>query len=136
MTQRVLIAGDGSFDQSLRATLEHRRFEVAFEDDLRRVCERLVESDFDLLILGSTEVARAVELLKTIRATPQLRNALVLVTAEWGTGQATLALANGADAFEPKPIEAARLVAAVEKLLRPRMVMTARASTAEGEADE
>jgi len=59
-----------------------------------------------------------------------------LTVAQWGTGQATIALAQGADAFEPKPVEADRLVDAIERLLRPGMVMTARASATNGDLEQ
>jgi hypothetical protein len=42
---------------------------------------------------------------------------LLLVIAEWGTGQASLALAQGADAFEPWPIETDRLISAIDRML-------------------
>jgi DNA-binding NarL/FixJ family response regulator len=47
-----------------------------------------------------------------------------------------MALAQGADGFEPAPVDAGRLVAAVAKLLRPNMVMTASASTTNAESDQ
>jgi DNA-binding response OmpR family regulator len=122
-------------DQSLRSALEEREFELA-ERDSRRDLNEFSTERCDLLIIEVRAAAQAIDLLKKVRAAPALRKVLTLVTAEWGTGQATLALANGADAFEPAPIDASRLVAAVEKLLRPRMVMTAKASTREGEAEE
>ena len=79
----------------------------------------------DLIVLDVLGAYEGLELLKEIKTRPDLKTASVLVLAEWGTGQATLALANRADAFEPKPIDAKRLIAAVDRCLRPRLVMTA-----------
>jgi DNA-binding NarL/FixJ family response regulator len=75
-------------------------------------------------------------LIKRIRSNPALRHQMVLTIAEWGTGQPMIALAQGADGFEPKPIDAGRLVTAVERLLHPNMVMTATASGTNAEAEE
>jgi len=58
-----------------------------------------------------------------------------MVIAEWGTGQPMLALSHGADAFEPKPVDEPRLLAAVKRLLRPNMVMVARANALEVNED-
>jgi DNA-binding response OmpR family regulator len=134
MTQRILFANDRPLDEALLRALKERGFEVTCEDDRERAYAELTNTAVDLLIIDLADVAGAVELLKRVRATPELSRTLLLTIAEWGTGQPTLALSQGTDAFEAKPIDADRLIAAVEKLLRPRMVMTAKASTTRGEA--
>ena len=135
MTQRILFVSDGTIDQSLRAALEELRFEVA-ESDSQRALSKLTIGSFDLLIINTLDATQAIELLKKVRSVTSLRNVLTLVIAEWGTGQPTLALSEGADAFEPAPMEAPRLVAAVEHLLRPHMVMTVAASGTDGESGD
>ncbi|MFS8085451.1 MAG: hypothetical protein ACMG6H_07450, partial [Acidobacteriota bacterium] len=45
---------------------------------------------------------------------------------------ATLALTKGADAYEPKPISAERLIAAVDRLLRQKIAKTASAANSPG----
>jgi len=135
MMQRILFVSDGTIDQSLRTALEERRFETA-ESNSSEALTQLTDGSFDLLIIDLREVAKAVGLLKQVRASASFRNLLTLVIAEWGTGQPTLALSEGVEAFEPAPIDAPRLVAAVEKLLRPRMVMTVAASGRDGDSDE
>ena len=135
MMQRILFVSDGPIDQSLRSALEERRFELA-ESDSRRDLDELTIGSCDLLVIDVRAAAQAIELLKKVRSATTSRKVLTLVIAEWGTGQPTVALSKGADAFEPAPINAPRLVAAVEKLLRPRMVMTAKASTTDRESDE
>lgn len=135
MTQRILFVIDGSIDQSLRAALEERRFEIT-ESNSNEALAHLADGSFDLLIINLRDAAKAVGLLKHARASTQLRKLLTLVIAEWGTGQPMLAMSEGVEAFEPAPIDAPRLIAAVEKLLRPHMVMTATASTTDREADE
>jgi len=133
--QRILFVSDGTIDQSLGTALEERRFEIA-ESNSSEALTRLTDGSFDLLIINLRDVTKAVGLLKHVRSRASFRNLLTLVIAEWGTGQPMLALSEGVEAFEPAPIDAPRLVAAVEKLLRPRMVMTVAASGRDGESDD
>jgi CheY-like chemotaxis protein len=135
MRQRILFVSDGVFDQKLRSALAERRFEIT-ESDPARALAQLTDETFDLLIIDLCDATEAVDLLKTVRAESRHRNLQTLVIAEWGSGQPTLALSQGADAFERAPIDVPRLVESVEKLLRPRLVMTARASTADGEPED
>jgi DNA-binding response OmpR family regulator len=134
MTERILIVSDDEPSQSLRPALEAEGFGVAVSGEADDGYRQLLGSQFDLVILDLARAITGVGLIKRIRSNPSLSRLLVLTIAEWGTGQATIALSQGADGFEPKPADAAELVAAVEKLLRPRMVMTAKASTTRSEA--
>ena len=135
MMQRILFVSDDTMDQSLGTALEERRFEIA-ESNSSEALTQLTDGSFDLLIINLRDVTKAVGLLKHVRSSAGFRNLLTLVIAEWGTGQPTLALSEGVEAFEPAPIDAPRLVTAVEKLLRPRMVMTVAASGWDGESDD
>lgn len=132
MIHRILFVSDGPLDQSLRTTLEAGRFEVA-ESDPEAALARLRDGGFSLLAINLRNAEQGVGLLRAVRANADLRNLSTLVIAEWGTGQPTVSLAEGAEAFERAPIDTPRLIAAVERLLRPRMVMTARASATNGE---
>jgi len=97
--------------------------------------ERLRLSPPDLLVIDVLDLREGIDLLKSVRAAPELKPTLVMVIAEWGTGQPMLALSHGADAFEPKPVDEPRLIAAVKRLLRPNMVMVARANALEVNED-
>jgi DNA-binding response OmpR family regulator len=123
MTQRIMFVTDSAPDERLIAALQEHGFAVSRAT--RLVAAEASPIPPDLIVLDVLDAYEGLERLKEIRGGAELKNALVLVLADWGTGQATLALANGADAFEPKPIDAKRLIAAVERLLRPRLVMTA-----------
>ena len=127
MTQRIMFVTDSAPDERLIAALEEHGFAVSTETQPPVVIEASLTPP-DLIVLDVLDANEGLECLKDIRARSDLKTSSVLVLAEWGTGQATLALANGADAFEPKPIDANRLIAAVDQLLRPRLVMTASAS--------
>ena len=133
--QRILIVSDEELSQALRPALEAKGFGVALTGEAADSYGQLIDSQFDLVIVDLARAITGVALIKRIRSNPTLSRLLVLTIAEWGTGQATIALSQGADGFEPKPVEATELVAAVEKLLRPRLVMTAKASTTKGDAE-
>ncbi len=124
-SQQILIVSDDVPDASLRGTLEQRGFEVTIAKDAETAYHHLLESAFDLLIIDLVQASEGLGLLKLVRSTSMLSKTFVLTIADWGTGQPTLALSQGADAFEPKPIDPARLIAAVERLLRQPLVKSA-----------
>jgi DNA-binding response OmpR family regulator len=126
MTQRIMFVTGSAPDERLIAALEGHGFAVSTETQRPIEIEASLTAP-DLIVLDVRDAYEGLELLKEIKTRRDLKTASVLVLAEWGTGQATLALANGADAFEPKPIDATRLSAAVNRFLRPRLVMTAAA---------
>jgi DNA-binding response OmpR family regulator len=136
MNERIMIISDDEPNGSLQRALDGHGFTVTVAEDANDGYERLSQSQFDLVIVDLNRPITGVSLIKRIRSNPALRRLMVLTIAEWGTGQPTMALAQGADGFEPAPIDAGRLVAAVTKLLRPNMVMTATASATNAELDE
>jgi DNA-binding response OmpR family regulator len=121
MTQRIMFVADAAPDETLIAALEEHGFAVSIETRPPVATNAAPE----LIVLDVQDADEGLERLKEIRASSVLQTASLLVLAEWGTGQATLALANGADAFEPKPIDAERLIAAVDRCWQPRLVMMA-----------
>lgn len=133
MTQQILIVSEDVGSERLRSALADRGFEVTIAENAATGYDSLVASGYDLVVAVLEDPVAGVNLIQRIRAEVRLERLLVLAVAEWGTGQATLALAEGADAFEPKPIDADRLVKAVERLLRPSMAMSAKASKGESE---
>jgi len=126
MTQRIMFVTDSAPDETLIAAMEEHGFAVSTETQPAVAIEASLTPP-DLIVLDVLDAYEGLELLKEIKTRSDLKTASVLVLAEWGAGQATLALANGANAFEPKPIDAKRLIAAVDRFLRPRLVMTAAA---------
>lgn len=124
MAQRIMFITNSAPDERLIAALEEHGFAVATETQPADVIEASLTPP-DLIVLDVLDANEGLKRLKEIKSRSDFQKAPVLVLAEWGTGQATLAFANGADAFEPKPIDSTRLIAAVETFLRPRLVMTA-----------
>jgi DNA-binding response OmpR family regulator len=113
--QRILIVSDDA--QSMCGALEARGFAVTAAPDYDSAYRQLFEARFDVVVIDLVEAADGVEFIKRVRAAASLTTPLLLVIVEWGTGGATLALTQRADAYEPKPIDAERLVDSVERLL-------------------
>ena len=101
----------------MRDALAARGFAVTTAPDYDSAYRQLLEARFDLVVIDLVEVAEGVEFIKRMQGTTNLIQPLLLVIAEWGTGGATLALSQSADAYEPKPVDVARLVDSVERLL-------------------
>ena len=115
--QRILIVSDEAPSSVVRGAFEARGFLVTSAGDHRTAYTSLLESPFDLVVIDLAQPDCGAEFVGRVRATPRLSKTFVLTLAKWGTGQATLALSQGADAYESKPIDATRLVSAVERLL-------------------
>lgn len=115
--QTILIFSDYALDELARDALEKCGYSIAVACDADNAYDQLLSSPYDLVIIDVARAPKGVEFVKRLRATPKLSRILVLTIAAWGTGQATLALTAGADAFESKPVIPERLVTAVERLL-------------------
>jgi DNA-binding response OmpR family regulator len=115
----------------MRGALEARGFSVTPASDYESAYGQLLEARFTLVVIDLVETAAGVEFIKRVHATPNLTQPLLLVIAEWGTGAGALALTQGADAYEPKPVDAARLVDSVERLLGTKALSAQRTIGAE-----
>jgi DNA-binding response OmpR family regulator len=115
-SQRILIVSDNA--DFPRVALEQRGFAVTIANDFDSAFEKLAGAD--LLVVDFASAREGIELIKRVRATPQLTGILILIMAEWGTGEPTLALSAGADAYEPNEaasIDSSRLITSIERLL-------------------
>ena len=131
-SQQIFVVSDDAPSKFTRVALEQRGFAVTFAQDFDAAYRQLHDAAFDLVIVDVARATTGVEFVKRLRATPKLSKTFVLTIADWGTGQATLALTEGADGYEPKPVTSERLIAAVERLLRQRVVKTAAATNVVG----
>jgi len=116
-SQRIIIVTDDAQSELLRGALAARGFDVTAATDYESAYQQLLETRFALVVIDLVETSAGVEFIKRVQGTTNLTQPLLLVIAEWGTGGATLALSHGADAYEPRPVDAARLVDSVERLL-------------------
>jgi DNA-binding response OmpR family regulator len=116
-SQRILIVTDDAQFGAMRDALAARGFAVTAAPDYESAYRQLLEARFALVVIDLFETVAGVEFIKRVQGTTNLTQPLLLVIAEWGTGGAMLALSQSADAYEPKPVDAARLVDSVERLL-------------------
>ncbi len=117
-SQRILIVSNGQAFP--RAALEQRALEITIAKDCATALEGLLGERFELVVIDFAPTGDAIEFIKRVRNTPKLAGILILILAEWGTGEPTLALTAGADAFEPgkgKSIDPSRLITSIERLL-------------------
>jgi DNA-binding response OmpR family regulator len=128
-SKQILVFSDDAVDEFARAALKQRGFGVTIAREAEKAYGQLLSSPFDLVIVNVARAQEGVEFVKRLRATPKLSRTCVLTIAAWGTGQATLALTEGADAFEAKPLNPDRLIAVVERLLHPKATRTAVAAS-------
>jgi DNA-binding response OmpR family regulator len=115
---RIVIVSDKA--DFPRAALEQRGFAVTIANDCDTAFAELLGAPFDLLIVDFAPASGGIEFIKRVRATPQLTGILILIVAEWGTGEPTLALSAGADAYEPNEttsMNPSRLITSIERLL-------------------
>jgi DNA-binding NtrC family response regulator len=97
-----------------------RGFAVTFESSSCEALDQLTRSSFDIVVIDLISTAGATELIERIRKIATLRAIPIIVSGEWGTGWPSLALSDGADAFEPAPMNAARLISAIARLPKAR----------------
>ena len=117
-SQRILILSNSADFPG--AELEQRQLGITIAEDCATAFEVLLGSPFDLVVVAFAPALDGIEFIKRVRNTPQLTGILILIVAEWGTGEPTLALSAGADAFEPgegKSIDPNRLITSIERLL-------------------
>lgn len=120
MTRRVLFVGSAHPGDEVRRRLERGGLAVSALSQRERAFEQLLESPVDLVVVNLDEAENSADFIQRIRTTSKLNDTLVLAVGEWGTGQPAIALSLGADAYEPTPIDAARVADSVERLLNKR----------------
>lgn len=128
-SQRILIvSNDPAFPC---AELEQRGLETAIAKDWAAAFAALLGLQFELVVIDFAHSRDGIEFIKRIRNTPQLAGILILILAEWGTGEPALALTAGADALEPgegRSTDPGRLITSIERLLN-RHVAAAKLTT-------
>ena len=117
--KRILVVEDDDVARELmRMALSRAGYEVSTAEDGVRGYEQAVAERPDLIVTDiQMPAADGVHLVRRERDTPGLARTPILVTTAYGTGGATLSLAQGADAYEPKPLDPASLLLTVKRLL-------------------
>ncbi len=119
MMKKILVIEDDDVARELmRMALENRGYDVTVAEDGVRGYDTALFLKPDLIV---TDIrmpgADGVHVMRRVRDTPSLEKTPILVTTAFGTGSATFSLQEGADAYEPKPIQPQSFMATVERLL-------------------
>ena len=117
--KKILIVEDDDIARELmRMALERQGYRAATAADGLTAYDLALTLHPDLIITDIyMPAADGTHLVRRVRSTPELSATPILVTTGFGTGSATFALTQGADAYEPKPIDPGSLLATVRRLL-------------------
>jgi DNA-binding response OmpR family regulator len=117
--KKILVVEDDDVERELvRMTLEREGHRVLIADNGARGFELALEERPDLIVTDVwMPTADGVYLIRRVRSTPELASTPILVTTGFGTGSASVSLGQGADAFEPKPLDPDSLRESVRRLL-------------------
>ena len=117
--KKILVIEDDDVARELmRMALERRGYNVVTAEDGIQGYEAAVKEHVDLIITDiNMPAADGVHLVRRVRDTPDIAATPILVTTGFGSGHATFSLAQGATAYEPKPIDPDSFLATVERLL-------------------
>lgn len=117
--KKILVVEDDDVARELMCmALRRRGYTVEEAEDGVRGFEQAVRVRPDLIITDiSMPAADGVHLVRRVRDTPEVAKIPILITTGFGSGHATFSLAQGATAYEPKPINPESFLATVERLL-------------------
>jgi CheY-like chemotaxis protein len=117
--KKILVVEDGEVERELmRMALEREGYRVVTAEDGVRGFELAVSERPDLIVTDVwMPAADGVHLVRRVRSTPELASTPILVTTGFGTGSASFTLAQGANAYEPKPLDPDSLRETVRRLL-------------------
>lgn len=114
----LVVEDDDETRELLRMALERRGYAVFTAEDGVRGFEEAVRCRPALIVTDVTmPVADGVHLIRRVRDTPEVADTPILVTTAFGSGNATFTLAQGATAYEPKPINPESFMATVERMI-------------------
>ncbi|MBD0373767.1 MAG: response regulator [Pyrinomonadaceae bacterium] len=114
----LVVEDDDETRELLRMALERRGYAVFTAEDGVSGFEEAVRHRPDLIVTDITmPAADGAHLVRRVRDTPEVADTPILITTGFGTGNATFTLAQGATAYEPKPINPQSFMATVERLL-------------------
>jgi CheY-like chemotaxis protein len=117
--KKILVVEDDEVARELvRMTLEREGYRVVTAEDGVRGFEAALAERPDLIVTDvSMPAADGVQLVRRVRSSPEVAATPILVTTGFGTGNASFTLAQGADAYEPKPLNPEALRESVRRLL-------------------
>jgi|SRR5688572_3988442 CheY-like chemotaxis protein len=117
--QTILVIEDDDVQRELmRMTLVKRGYSVFTAEDGIQGYDQALDVSPDLIVTDiNMPAADGIHVVRRVRDTPEIASTPILVTTGYGTGKAAFSLAEGADGYEPKPLNPESLVASVKRLL-------------------
>jgi len=117
--KKILVAEDDEIARELMCMMLKRQgYHVVTAEDGLKAYEFALVLRPDLIITDvQMPSADGAHLVRRVRDTEELAATPIIVTTGFGTGNATLTLSIGADAYEPKPVNPASLLETVRRLL-------------------
>ena len=117
--KKILVVEDDDVARELMClTLSRQGYDVIGAENGIDGYDLAISLQPDLIITDIyMPAADGVHLVRRVRDMPELAKTPILVTTGFGTGSATFSLVQGADAYEPKPIDPESLLATVRRLL-------------------
>ena len=114
----LVIEDDDVARELMRMALERQGYRVVVAEDGVQGYEEAVQVRPDLIVTDiKMPAADGVHLVRRVRDTTEIAETPILVTTGFGSGSATFALAQGATAYEPKPINPQNFLATVKRLI-------------------
>jgi CheY-like chemotaxis protein len=115
----ILVIEDDEVQRELMSmTLKKRGYSVLTAENGVQGYDQAVDLPPDLIVTDiSMPGADGIHVVRRVRDTPELAKTRILVTTGYGTGMAAFSMAEGADGYEPKPLNPESLVASVRRLL-------------------
>jgi CheY-like chemotaxis protein len=122
MSRKILVIEDDDVMRELmRMTLEEHGYEVAIAENGVRGYDAALFLKPDLIVTDiRMPAADGIHVVRRVRDTPTLETTPILVTTDFGDGNATFSLQQGANAYEPKPLNPQSFLSTVERLLADR----------------
>jgi CheY-like chemotaxis protein len=115
----ILVIEDDEVQRELMSmTLTKRGYSVVTAENGVQGYDQAVDAPPDLIVTDiNMPGADGIHVVRRVRDTPELAKTRILVTTGYGTGMAAFSMAEGADGYEPKPLNPETLVASVKRLL-------------------
>ncbi|PYS42839.1 MAG: hypothetical protein DMF71_08400 [Acidobacteria bacterium] len=127
MPKKILVIEDDEVARELmRMALEKSGYQVTTAEDGVQGYDTAIFLRPDLIVTDiRMPAADGIHVVRRVRDTPLLEETPILVITAFGDGHATFSLQQGANAFEPKPLDPQSFLATVESLLSERNTLRA-----------